>query len=106
MPQLDSTILQVQVNSLIVFFFGYFVFLKYLLPLLSFFLKSKSKLIILNLSWIKNNSSELLIYKRSFLISVLKFSSFLNVINFFNKDRFIFCNLYNLDHLIVRNFYL
>ena len=51
MPQLDGLIIQSQVNFFLFFFLGYFFFLKYILPLISFFFKLKHKLIISNLVW-------------------------------------------------------
>jgi hypothetical protein len=103
MPQLDFLILSSQINFLFIFFFGYFLFLKELLPFVSYFLKIKYKLIISNLNWFNNNFNKLLFNRKSLLISLLKLSSFLNIIYFFKKENFFFFNLYLQDFLVLRN---
>jgi hypothetical protein len=102
MPQLDLLILQSQLNFLIVFFFGYLFFLKYFLPLVSFFLKVKYKLIVSNLNWVRENEKNFVFYKRSLLISMIKLTNLLNLIKFFKSNRFVFSNLYNYDFIYVR----
>lgn len=105
MPQLDLLILQSQVNFFVVFFIGYFIFLKYVLPIISFFLKMKYKLIVSNLNWLKLNSQHLIFYKKSFLVSLIKLSSLFQLIDYIERDRFVFFNLYSFDYYFVRTVY-
>lgn len=103
MPQLDGLIIQSQINFFLLFFIGYFFFLKYILPLVSFFLKLKHKLIISNLNWFNHNFSLLIFYRKHFLFSLFKLVNLFKIINFFKNKTFIFFNLYLFDYLMLKN---
>ena len=94
MPQLDYLILQSQLNFLILFFIGYFFFLKFILPVISFSLKLKHKLVLSNLNWFHSNFNYLIFYKKNFLFTLLKLVNLFKVFNLFSYKNFIFFNLY------------
>lgn len=103
MPQLDGLIIQSQVNFFLFFFLGYFFFLKYILPLISFFFKLKHKLIISNLTWFSKNFSLLIFYRKTFLFSLFKLVNMFKIVRFFKSKTFIFFNLYLFDYVMVKN---
>lgn len=103
MPQLDHLIIQSQVNVIILFFIGYFIFLKYLLPIISFILKIKHKLIISNLNWFNNNFSLLVVYNKNYISSCFKLVNLFSIINYLKSKKFIFFNLYSFDYLLIKN---
>lgn len=103
MPQLDGLIIQSQVNFFLLFFVGYFFFLKYILPLISFFYKLKHKLIISNLNWFSKNFDLLIFYRKNFLFSLFKLVNLFKIVSFFKNKTFIFFNLYLFDYIMVKN---
>jgi len=103
MPQLDGLIIQSQVNFFLFFFIGYFFFLKYILPLISFFFKLKHKLVVSNLNWFSNNFNMLIFYRKNFLFGLFKLVNMFKVVSFFKNKTFIFFNLYLFDYLMVKN---
>lgn len=103
MPQLDGLIIQSQINFFIFFFVGYFFFLKYILPLVSFYMKLKHKLIISNLLWFGKNFNLLIFYRKFFLFSLFKIVNMFKIVNFFKNKTFIFFNLYLADYVAVNN---
>jgi len=103
MPQLDGLIIQSQVNFFLFFFLGYFFFLKYILPLISFFFKLKHKLIISNLVWFSKNFNLLIFYRKTFLFSLFKLVNMFKIVRFFKNKTFIFFNLYLFDYIMVKN---
>lgn len=105
MPQLDGLIFQSQVNFVFLFFLGYFVFLKYLLPLVIFLLKIKNKLIISNLNWFNNNFNLLIVYKKNFVSGCFKLVNLFALVSYLKNKTFIFFNLYLFDYLLAKNIY-
>lgn len=103
MPQLDGLIIQSQINFLIFFFIIYFFFLKYILPLISFYMKLKHKLIISNLVWFNKNFSLLVFYRKFFLFSLFKLVNLFKIVGFLKNKTFIFFNLYLMDYLAVNH---
>ena len=103
MPQLDGLIIQSQLNFFLFFFIGYFFFLKFILPLISFFFKLKHKLIISNLNWFNKNFNMLIFYRKNFLFSLFKLVNLFKIVSFFKNKTFIFFNLYLSDYILVRN---
>lgn len=105
MPQLDYLILQSQLNFLILFFIGYFFFLKFILPVISFSLKLKHKLVLSNLNWFHSNFNYLIFYKKNFLFTLLKLVNLFKVLNLLRNKNFIFFNLYSFDYLLTQSFF-
>lgn len=103
MPQLDGLIIQVQLNFFFFFFLGYFFFLKYILPLISFFYKLKHKLVISNLTWFSKNFNLLIFYRKHFLFSLFKIVNLFKIVSFFKNKTFIFFNLYLFDYVMIKN---
>jgi len=105
MPQLDGLIMQSQVNFIVLFFIGYFLFLKYLLPLISLLLKIKNKLIVSNLNWFNRNFNLLIIYKKNFVSSCFKLVNLFGLVNYLKNKTFIFFNLYSFDYLLIKSMF-
>ena len=106
MPQLDFLIITAQSMFLIIFFFGYFSFLKDILPILSFELKMKELLELSYLKWIDSNYQK--VVQTDF--GVLKMYKALNgLFNFFDtltqKKPILFGFLYGYNLLSIRTLY-
>lgn len=103
MPQLDFLILSSQIAFIIVFIFGYFVFLKTLLPLLSMEMKLKNKLLLSNMLWLKKNLPETNFFRFPFSKFMIKTRGMLNVVNFIVVKKKIFFGIYPMDLYYIKH---
>nr|YP_010049277.1 ATP synthase protein 8 [Pleurostomum flabellatum]QPL15628.1 ATP synthase protein 8 [Pleurostomum flabellatum] len=103
MPQLDSFLLQSQINLILIFFLGYIIFLKYILPLISFMLKVQNKLIVSQLGWFLNNNFLIVFHFDNLLVNFVKLSSFFRISRYLKVDFFTFFDLTHYDFLFLRN---
>jgi len=103
MPQLDSLIFSSQIASIIVFIFGYFVFLKTLLPLISMEMKLKNKLLLSNMLWLKRNLPETNFFRFQFSKFIIKMNGMLNIVNFIVIKKKVFFGIYPMDLYYIRH---
>jgi hypothetical protein len=109
MPQLDVLIMGSQTFFLVPFFIGYFVFLKYILPILSFEIKRNRVLYNNIMRWFDKNIHYLFnstkndkysiegLYKLSYIVDIF--------ISYNTKKNILFGLLYNYDLLLLRSKY-
>lgn len=102
MPQIDIFIVVSQLQFLLFFFLGYFLFLKKILPLISLEMKFKQKVLLYHMNWFTNNVNQTIYYRESFSTLLVKFRSLLEIFNFIIKKRDVFYGIYDIDLMLVR----
>jgi hypothetical protein len=103
MPQLDFLILSSQTSFVIFFWFGYFLFIKNILPLLSIELKSKQKFVYSNILWLKNNVFRTLFFSLPFGRLLTKTKRMIFSVDFIVLKKNIFFGIYNVDLLYIKD---
>ena len=103
MPQLDYLILSSQIAFVVVFIFGYFVFLKTLLPLISMEMKLKNKRILKQMLWLKKNLPETNFFRFPFSKLMIKTRGMLNVINYIVVKKNVFFGIYPMDLYYIKH---
>lgn len=103
MPQLDHLIFSSQIASIIVFIFGYFIFLKTLLPLISMEMKLKNKMLLSNMLWLKKNLPEMNFFRFQFSKFMIKTRGMLNAVNFIVVKKKVFFGIYPIDLYYIKH---
>lgn len=103
MPQLDTLILSSQIVFIFIFIFGYFIFLKTLLPLVSLQMKLRNKLLLSNMLWLKKNLPETNFFRFAFSKFMIKTRSMLNVVNFIVLKKKVFFGIYPMDLYYIKH---
>ena len=103
MPQLDIIIFHIQVSFVCIFFVGYFIFLKTILPLVTMELKLKNVKLLNNLLWFKTYLNKGIFFKRPFVRLVARTRGLLNSLDFVLPKTHIFFGIYPSDLLILKN---
>lgn len=102
MPQLDILIFSSQTFFVILFWLGYFIFLKTILPLISMEMKLKQKRLLSNILWFKTNLSKTLFFKLPFGKLVVKTRGILNCTDFIISKKQVFFGIYQPDFLFLK----
>jgi hypothetical protein len=105
MPQLDPLILSTQTLFVVFFWFGYFLFIKTLLPLISLEIKIKQKRILFYILWFKHNLNNTLFFKLSFGKLLVKTRGLLNCIDIIVAKKSVFFGVYPIDLLFIKQKY-
>jgi hypothetical protein len=102
MPQLDIIIFSSQTFFVFLFWIGYFVFIKTILPLVSMEMKLKQKRLLSNILWFKSNLSKTLFFRLQFGKLVIKTRGLLNSIDFIIFKKQVFFGIYQPDLLFLK----
>lgn len=106
MPQLDHLIIPSQLLFFFFFFLGYLVFLKYILPIISFEMKLKELVELTFLQWFDRNQTRLIQVDKTYLELIKSANSLLKFISYLIKPkRMVFGILYKYDLLLLRSKY-
>jgi hypothetical protein len=102
MPQLDLYIFYVQVSFVFLFWIGYFIFIKTILPLISMELKLKQVKLLNNLLWFKTYLNKGVFFKRPFVRLVARTRGLLNSIDYLLPKKHVFFGIYLPDLLVLK----
>jgi hypothetical protein len=102
MPQLDIIIFSSQTFFIFLFWIGYFVFIKTILPLVSMEMKLKQKRLLSSILWFKSNLSKTLFFNLPFGKLVIKTRGLLNSIDFVISKKQVFFGIYQPDLLFLK----
>lgn len=106
MPQLDMIMFFSQINFLFIFFLGYFLFLKYILPILSFEIKLKGLVELNYLKWFSVYKNNLIINPKIYLSLIRNLNIFFKYFLFLGNARtYVFGLWYNQDITYLRHSY-
>jgi hypothetical protein len=103
MPQLDFIIFSTQTSFVFLFWLGYFVFLKTILPLVSMEMKVKQKRLLRSLLWFKSNLQKTLFFRLPFGKLLVKTRGVLNCIDYIFSRKQVFFGIYQPDLLFIKN---
>jgi hypothetical protein len=106
MPQLDPLILSSQTAFVVVFWLGYFVFMKTLLPLISIEMKIRQKRILKNMLWFKSNLPKTIFFRLPFGKLLVRTRGMLNIVDLVVVKKKIFVGIYPIDLLYVKHRYI
>jgi len=99
---MDLLIFSTQTSFLVIFWIGYFIFIKTLLPLISMELKIKQKIILSNLRWLKNNINKVLFFRLPHGKLLIKTRGMLLSSEPLLSKRAVFFGLYPMDLLLIK----
>jgi len=99
---MDLLIFSTQTSFLIVFWIGYFIFIKTLLPLVSMELKIKQKIILNNLKWLKANINKVLFFRLPHGKLLIKTRGMLLSSEPLLNKRKVFFGVYPMDMLLIK----
>lgn len=102
MPQLDLLIFSTQLSFVFLFFFGYFLFIKNILPLVSMEMKFKQVKLLSHLFWFKNNLNKTIFFRLPFGKLLVKTRGVLNSIDFIFSKKQVFFGIYQPDLLFLK----
>ena len=102
MPQLDFIIFSTQTSFVFLFWLGYFIFIKTILPLVSIEMKLKQKRLLKQLFWFKLNLSKTLFFRLPFGKLLVKTRGVLNSMDFIFSKKQVFFGIYQPDLLFVK----
>jgi len=102
MPQLDFTIFSMQLFFVFLFFFGYFLFIKSILPLVSMEMKLKNKRILSSITWFKSSLIKTFFFNLFFGKLVVKTRGLLNSIDNVIFKKQVFFGIYQPDLLFLK----
>lgn len=102
MPQLDIIIFSSQTFFVFLFWIGYFIFIKTILPLVSMEMKLKQKRLLSNILWFKSNLSKTIFFRQSFGKLMVKTRGLLNCIDFIISKKQVFFGIYQPDLLFLK----
>jgi hypothetical protein len=102
MPQLDIIIFSTQTSFIFLFFIGYFVFIKMILPLVSMEMKLKQKRLLGGILWFKSNLVKTLFFRLFFGKSIIRTRGLLNSIDFIISKKQVFFGIYQPDLLFLK----
>lgn len=99
---MDLLIFSTQTSFLIMFWIGYFIFIKTILPLISMELKVKQKIILSNLKWLKANVSKIVFFRLPHSKLLIKTRGMLLASEPLLSKKKVFFGLYNMDLLLIK----
>lgn len=102
MPQLDLLIFSSQVSFVFLFWLGYFIFIKTILPLVSMEMKLKQVKLLNNLFWFKHNLNKTVFFRLPFGKLLVKTRGILNSIDFIFSKKQVFFGIYQPDLLFLK----
>jgi hypothetical protein len=102
MPQLDLLIFSTQLSFVFLFFFGYFIFIKNILPLVSMEMKFKQIKLLSHLFWFKHNLNKTVFFRLPFGKLLVKTRGILNSIDFIFSKKQVFFGIYQPDLLFLK----
>lgn len=103
MPQLDFLIVSSQVAFVFFFIFGYFVFIKTTLPLISTEMKLKNKKILNQMKWLKVNLPKSKFVRFPFSKLMSKTRGMLNSVDIIIAKKKIFFGIYSIDLYYIKH---
>jgi hypothetical protein len=102
MPQLDILIFSTQVSFVFLFWIGYFIFIKTILPIVSMEMKLRSKRLLSNLIWFKQNLNNVLFFRLPLGKLLVKTRGMLNSVDNIFAKRKVFFGIYQQDLLLLK----
>jgi hypothetical protein len=103
MPQLDPLVLSTQTAFVVVFWLGYFLFIKTLLPLISMEMKIRQKRILTNMLWFKQNLPKTIFFRLPFGKLLVRTRGILNIVDLIVLRKKIFFGIYPVDLLYIKH---